>query len=323
MKPGPALILGLGLLAACGVKRPPIPPSELLPKPPGKLEARVRERCVSLSWKAPAHAPARYQVLRRSTADAPPQPLAELPAASRDFTDCAVPPGPWVAYQVRGLDPKGKTGPPSPELKIIFPPLPTSASALKIEPGDGFAQLCWTAPPGVEGQVGFRIYQAPESKPYAEAPRNPEPVPGPCWVDGNLSNDKTYRYQVRTVVKAEGGIEVEGPASAEATVTPEDKVAPLPPTELVAAAAAAGIDLRWNRNQEPDLAGYYVYRRLPGESRPRRLNPQPLTEPQYLDAESGLRPGREYVYTVTAVDNASHPNESQPSAPASSVTLPR
>lgn len=323
MKPRLALVLGLGGLFACGVKRPPIPPSELLPKPPSKLEARVQERCVTLSWKEPVKPPAGYQVLRRTSEDSAPQPLAELPAASRDLTDCGVPPEPRVMYQVKGLDAKGKTGPPSPELRIVFPPLPAPPSALKIEPGDGFAQLCWTNPPPVKAQKGFRIYQAGESGPYAESPRNPEPVPGPCWVDGNLSNDKTYRYQVRTVVKTEAGVLVEGPASAEATVVPEDKVPPLPPAELVAAASAQGVELRWNRNLEPDLAGYYVYRRLKSESRPRRLNEKPVTEPQYLDADPDLRPGREYLYTVTAVDDASLPNESQPGAPASVITLPR
>jgi len=323
MRPQPAWALGLCLLAACGVKRPPIPPSELLPKPPAKLEARARERCVSLSWPEPLPPPARYQVLRRTAEESAPAPLAELPSNSRDFTDCGVPPGPAAGYQVRSLDAKGKAGPPSPELKIVFPPSPPAPADLKTEPGDGFAQLCWTNPPAVEAQLGFRIYQAPESGPYATASRNSEPVPGPCWVDGNLTNGKTYRYQVRAVVKTEAGIEVEGPASPEATAAPEDKVAPLPPTELVAAPSAQGMELRWNRNLEPDLRGYYVYRRLKSESRYRRLNAEPLTEPRYLDADPDLRPGREYLYTVTAVDNAPEPNESQPSAPAAAVSLPR
>ena len=323
MRPKPALALGLGLLAACGVKQPPIPPSELLPKPPSKLEARVREGCVSLSWPEPIHPPARYQVLRRTAAESAPAPLAELPAASRDFTDCSVPPGPAAVYQVRSLDAKGKAGLPSPELKIIFPPPPPPPSGLKIEPGDGFAQLCWTNPRPPAAPLGFRVYQAPETGPYANASRNPDPVAGPCWVDGNLSNGTTYRYQVRAVVKTEGGIEVEGPASPEATAVPEDRVAPLPPAELIAVSSAQGVELRWNRNLEPDLKGYYVYRRGPGESRPQRLNAKPLPEPQYLDADPRLRPGREYIYTVTAVDNATRPNESPPGVPASVISLPR
>jgi len=323
MKPGFASALSLSLLAACGVKGPPIPPSELLLPPPARLEAQVREGCANLSWKTPDKLPTRYLVLRRVADENEARTLADLPAAEQSFSDCRVPAGQIAIYQVQSLNAQGKAGPPSPEKKVFLAPPPKAPASLKAEPGDGFAQLCWTNPASPPRPAGFRLYRALEAGPFGRDSINPEPVSGPCWVDGNLTNGQPYRYVARSVKKTEAGIEIEGPASEEVRVIPEDIIPPFPPTELVAAPSAQGVVLHWNRNLEPDLRGYHVYRRLKSETRSQRITPEPLPAPEFLDPDPGLKPGREYIYTVTALDNAPEPNESKPSAPASVITLPR
>jgi hypothetical protein len=316
-------LLAVALLAACGVKRPPIPPSALLIPPPGSLEAQVREGCLRLSWKAPSTEPAGYRVLRRRADEPEFKPLADLPLAERSFTDCEVPTGQSAAFQVQSLNAQGKAGLASPAVPVVFLPPPPAPASLTAEPGDGFVQLCWLSPPAVESPAGFRVYRALLGEPYPRRSADPQPAPGPCWVDGNLTNGKTYRYVVRTVLVAEGGIEEEGPASSEVEVIPEDKIPPLPPAELVAAPSAQGVVLHWKRNPEPDLKGYYVYRRLAGAARWERITPEPLREPEYLDTDRALVPGREYDYAVTALDHAPTLNESPKSEPARALTLPR
>jgi fibronectin type 3 domain-containing protein len=69
-----------------------------------------------------------------------------------------------------------------------------------------------------------------------------------------------------------------------------------------------GVELNWRKNREPDLLGYYVYRKKVGEEKYKRLNEAPLTKETYLDKEVELE--QEYDYVVTAVDNSVRRNES-------------
>ena len=69
--------------------------------------------------------------------------------------------------------------------------------------------------------------------------------------------------------------------------------------------------LLWNPGGEPDLDGYYVYRSV-GEGGFTRVS-EVIRQPSYLD--TAVEPGMVVRYRVTAVDRASPPNESEPSAP--------
>jgi hypothetical protein len=287
------------------------------------VEARLREGCLFLSWKPASPDPAGYRLLRRSDKDPDFKILADLPAAERTFSDCAVPLGRTAVYQIQSVNARGKAGPPSPPQSVTFLPPPPAPASLTAEPGDGFVQLCWTNPPAAESPAGFRLYRTIPEEPYPRRSANAELAPGPCWVDGNLSNGQSYRYVARAVVRSEAGMEVEGPASPEIEVTPQDRVPPLPPAELVAVPGVQGVVLRWQRSPEPDLRGYYVYRRPRGASRWERITAEPLATPEFTDADPRVVPGREYFYAVSAVDNAPTPNESQLSAPAAAIALPR
>jgi fibronectin type 3 domain-containing protein len=68
------------------------------------------------------------------------------------------------------------------------------------------------------------------------------------------------------------------------------------------------MELNWRKNQEPDLLGYYVYRRQVGEKDFKRLNETPLTKETYLDTDVVLK--QDYEYGVTAVDHSTQKNES-------------
>jgi fibronectin type 3 domain-containing protein len=90
---------------------------------------------------------------------------------------------------------------------------------------------------------------------------------------------------------------------------------------LVAAPALAGpddairkpaIDLSWEPDMEPQLAGYRVYRREPDGTTPdvwRPLGAKAVAVPAYRDLS--VVAGQRYAYRVTAVDSAA--KESPPS----------
>jgi len=85
---------------------------------------------------------------------------------------------------------------------------------------------------------------------------------------------------------------VTGPASEPVNVTLDPR--PEVPGGLTTAPGDTVATITWNANSEPDIHGYHIYR--DGQ----RLNYELLTETTFTD--SCLTNGREYTYTVTAVD---------------------
>jgi len=88
-----------------------------------------------------------------------------------------------------------------------------------------------------------------------------------------------------------------------------DTFPPAAPKGLNAVATEGAINLIWEANNEPDLAGYYVLRAV-GSEPLQRITSQPITDAAFFDnVQRGLR----FTYAVQAVDKAG--NESRPSEP--------
>jgi hypothetical protein len=125
--------------------------------------------------------------------------------------------------------------------------------------------------------------------------------------DTAFGMDETYVYRVRAIAGTAAG-EVEGPLSEAVSITPHDIFAPEKPAGLRAVATETSVELSWEQNAEPDLAGYRVRRRQQG-SEPVVLNEALLESPSYSDHE--VARGLQYSYEITAVDDEG--NESTPS----------
>lgn len=160
-------------------------------------------------------------------------------------------------------------------------------------------------------------------------------------IDATAALGSTYTYvveRVRLVTIGTRSLEIHSEPSAPVTIAMRDTFPPKTPTGLAAisgftrpaadaanagASAVPYIDLSWEPNSEPDLAGYRVYRQL---ARPdgspqgplARLTELPLAAPAYRDV--AVQPGQGYIYSVTAVDAAG--NESAPSAKALETISP-
>jgi uncharacterized protein len=163
-------------------------------------------------------------------------------------------------------------------------------AAAPLPPGSDLSQAKWKSPPILLAPVETNTYQ-----------------------DTLFDFGKTYVYQVRSLVIAEGN-PIESDDSAPAIVTPRDTFPPVPPQNLVAAEIpgrenAVTIDLSWSINLETDLAGYRVYRSERQGERGQPLQTELVLSPAYPDVS--VRPGHRYWYAVTAVDRAG--NESGPS----------
>ena len=118
----------------------------------------------------------------------------------------------------------------------------------------------------------------------------------PEYTDATAEFDKPYAYLVQSVVKAGDG-EAQSDLSSEAAITPVDTFPPAPPVDLKAVTSTTSIELVWERNTEPHLAGYTVYRALGDGAFQRLTDTQEL--PAYSDHK--IEAGKTYRYTVTAV----------------------
>ena len=222
-------------------------------------------------------------------------------------------------------------------------PAPDPIDDLKVEITPAGVALSWTPPQktliGPAPPIaGYRVYRAeidtsaasgaPAATAVEETPKLKSPYAriadpaSPPYTDTQVELGRTYAYAVRSLAQYAGQNPdkmLESLDSNSVTITPKDIFPPATPQNIVVAfvPAASGqpahLELSWAINPETDIAGYNIYR-SDGQSIPgTRLNTELLLTPAFRDMN--VVPGREYFYTVTAVDRAG--NESPAGAPAS------
>jgi fibronectin type 3 domain-containing protein len=125
------------------------------------------------------------------------------------------------------------------------------------------------------------------------------------YIDKNSEYDKPYLYAVQASSQSAQS-EV---AEMKEPIVPLDKFAPAMPRALAAVVGAQSVELVWDRDTEPDLAGYRIYRDS-GSGQFERLGESHDT-PSYSDKM--VEKGRRYRYAVSAYDRAG--NESKMSEP--------
>jgi hypothetical protein len=132
-------------------------------------------------------------------------------------------------------------------------------------------------------------------------------------MDTTIRMGETYEYRAQRVsrVDVEGNtLELAGEISAPIDIEAKDVFPPEVPTGLAAVATAGenggapAIDLSWQAELEPQLAGYVVYRRE-GDGEWQRISPAtPAIAPAFHDAD--VQAGHTYRYAVSAVDKNGH-----------------
>jgi hypothetical protein len=142
-------------------------------------------------------------------------------------------------------------------------------------------------------------------------------------LDRTAQRGQTYTYRaqrLRTVTLKGHTLELRSDPSSLITVSLSDAFPPATPTGLAAIPSNNGttptIDLSWQPNTDPDLAGYNVYRRVNGTFE--RITSTATPGPAFTDTT--VTPGTAYAYRITAVDNTG--NESKPSTEVTETARP-
>jgi hypothetical protein len=205
-------------------------------------------------------------------------------------------------YAVRTVGKEGDRSDPS-NIASVLPKAPPKAPERVTATArtDGIL-VEWTP---VEGVQGYAVYRRDaQEKTY----RQPIHVAAPgetSWLDASARFGQAYIYTVTALAQREPAIE--SSIGSEREVRYADRFPPAPPADLVALAEVGRVRIVWRSSEAGDLAGYIVYRRE-AEGEAVRLTAQPIQATEYVD--TGVAPGRTYVYRVTAVDQVG--NESDP-----------
>jgi hypothetical protein len=224
------------------------------------------------------------------------EPRARLETAAAEWA------GKEIIFGVRAFGPSGRESGWSNFVTLhVIPPLRTPSDLRAQAVPDG-VRLAWSGPASE-----FRVFRrAGEEKAFSMVAT----VKQTEWTDATTEYGARYTYLVQAVSDA-----AESEFSNEAPIVPRDEFPPAVPAGLAAVLSVQSIELAWDRNTEPDLAGYRLYRSESGG--PFQLLAETQKTPSYSDRK--IESGKPYRYAVSAVDQAG--NESARTAPVE-VTAP-
>lgn len=342
-----ALALLAASLSGCASPGPARPPSLYLPLLVADVTAARTGNDVILHWTTPekttdglkVQPPMTAEICRElSTSPATCTPIAHLPVhpGPSEASD-ALPgnltagPAALLTYRVKILNANGHSAglstPAFAAAGTVSPPV----AQLKVTPVRNGAMIEWQPQPAPSFIDLDRtlVQTTTPKKPSTKHPRQltastptevhlqagkqsaglPSADPGGT-IDSTAQRDQTYRYTAQRVdaVTLDGHkLEMRSIASPAITTVMRDTFPPATPTGLAAVPGNGSIDLSWEPNTEPDLAGYLVYRQpvaadgtLAGT--PTRLTPAPVPAPAFSDRTAV--PGEIYSYRITAIDAA-------------------
>jgi hypothetical protein len=301
----------LSLFCGCGYVGDPLPPLRNIPSSIEDLAAVQRGGRLIVQFTLPATTtegtpiPAGLRAELRVGASISPFTPETWAAQAREYhgpvekghAAYEIPVGDWAGKPVtigaRAIGANGKDGGWSFVNLDVVPP-PEKPAGVRAEVRADGTLLRW------QGEAGrYRVLRrGPEQKEFALV----ETVDAPEWLDQTAEYGKAYTYLIQRVVGT-----AESELSEPLTVTARDTFPPAAPAGLRGVAATQTIELTWERNGEPDLAGYRVYRAA-GDGAFVKVGDTSVL-PAYSD--KGVEPGKTYRYRITAVDTAG--NESAPS----------
>ena len=218
-------------------------------------------------------------------------------------------------YAVEALNSQDKSAGLSNQVGVPLAPAPAPPMDLKAEvKADGIhlsAEAAGSPAPNPALRFSYRFYRQNIPSQPGQLPALVAEVPATTELralDQSFAWEAKYSYHVTpatTVLSSSGAAlaTVEGNDSAPVEVFAHDVFPPAAPTGLEAVfsglAKQAYIDLSWNANTEPDLAGYNVYRRE-ADGAPLKINNDLVKTSTFRDTK--VLGGHTYLYAVSAVD---------------------
>lgn len=228
-------------------------------------------------------------------------------------------------YQIDVIDHKGRKNEQLSTVTVDFFRIPQHPQRLQAIPGDEKITLTWERPVlTVDGYKirqlnGYQIFRSLESGVFPEIPLTRLPANTTTFTDTNLSNGVTYYYTIQSVASTISK-STSPEISAEVSAIPFDNIAPDAPENVVGVYLGNVVKLYWSQKQARDFGGFYLYRAETAEGGFIRITREPVLTASYHDKT--VEPRKRYYYRITAIDDETPPNESNPSDVAVVDTFP-
>ena len=328
-------------LTGCGLKTPPVAPESIVPVAITDLTYSVDDNGVKLAWSFPVKTINGNEIEDVATFDLY---RAEIPL-DKYCGSCPIPflkpisvpagavfdggarrkatyqsdmlkSGYKYFFKVRSSTSWWASSADSNIVSFVWFTPAAAPSGLKIVPADREIHLSWrpvtthTDSSRMENPV---VYQVLRSTGGGEFEKIGEPLQATSYIDRHVQNGAQYSYAVQSMMRYKKEF-VNGGISTAVVSISKDMSAPLAPAGVTVVQTDVGIKVFWDKNGEPDIGGYRVYRRAADQDKYMLLG---VVAPQFslfvdTKADSSVR----YYYAVTAIDQQNPPNESKQSREA-------
>lgn len=183
----------------------------------------------------------------------------------------------------------------------IAPAVPKNIKANSLP---GAIELKWDAVTDKD-LLGYLVYRASEDITDAYVLLNRKPFLSTTYTDSLRKNLQSGFYYKVTAIDSNGNIGVYSPAYNAAV---KDIIKPFAPYLISASAKKNGMALFWQKNSEPDLAGYDLYRKE-FNANPVKLNKILLPAKTDSFIDSTVSANINYTYYINAKDQSDNVSE--------------
>ena len=220
-------------------------------------------------------------------------------------------------YAAVGVSTRGKRGPFSTRVSTPLVALPRAPAAPTITYTEKAVTVSWlpiasaaavaddvlpSRPLGVDASsISYTVYDVSATVPL-EITKTP--VSDTTAADERIAWGEERCYVVRAAKKI-GGATIESEPSPRRCERLVDTFPPAPPKALRSVGGDGVINLIWDANSEPDLAGYVIYRAA-GEDPLKPIVPEPIRETTFTDT---VQPGVQFTYALKAVDTSGNASD--------------
>ncbi len=221
------------------------------------------------------------------------------------FTDDSLNIGEEYRYIIKSIDYFGRESKPSSEIVVkindVTPPLPPNRLVINVIGKQ--VQVYWEVE-NISDLAGYRVYRAnPNSLDYISLNDNLIPRDNHTYFD-SVTDIGVYTYKVATVDTS--GNEA---LSNEYVADIKDVFPPSAPKNLVASSDTGVVHLEWDKCEDPDLMGYYIYRSINNNQETYMLmNADYITRNSHSD-QLPKQIKSNFSYKVIAVDSSFNKSE--------------
>ena len=291
------------------------------PGAPTNVNASPGDAKVTLTWSGPAQTDdvQSYRIYRAESPITDIQPLAPThtvnAADGTTLEDTGLTNGTTYYYRVTAVDEANngseaseeRSATPVPDPDTTAPAVPTGLTAT---PSDNSVALSWTAVADPDADLrGYNVFRSASAGGERTLLTTGAPVTAAGFVDNTAVNGNAYFYVVRSV-DTTGNASAE---SAEASATPKDLTPPDAVTGVTATAGIEQVTVTWSAAPTgSDVTAFKIYRSTTAAAYPGDFGQigQVDVAAARTFTDNAAVAGTTYYYAVTAIDEATPPNES-------------